>query len=336
MAYMWYAFATIYPVNLAALYPYPATIPIWQSALAAAGLLAITAWVFLRIRTQPYLFVGWCWFIGTLVPVIGLVQIGSPPHSDRYMYLPAIGVFLMAAWAVEHWARVRTGWTRAIVALVLVDVVIAAVLTSRQVAHWKNDVTLWQHAVAVTDDNYRAQTNLGFALATAGDRPRALDAYTEAIRLNPRYPNAHNYLGLLWADAGEHDRAAVEYEAALALSPRFVEAHNNLGLTRAAQDRMPQAIAAFETARRLNPSFAAARSNLGIAYAREGQLDRAVAEFSEAVRLSPSSPESRINLATALDAIGRTSEAIAELRIALRVAPDHAAAREMLQQLLKK
>ena len=336
MAYVWYAFATIYPVNLAPLYPYPASIPLWQSAGAAAILLAITVWVSLRVRTHPFLFVGYAWFMGTLVPVIGLVQIGSPPHSDRYMYLPAIGLFVMAAWAVERWARRRPAWTRAIVALAIIDVVIAAGLTSRQVAHWKNDVTLWEHAVAVTRDNYRAQTNFGFALASAGMQPRALDAYQEAIRLNPRYPNAHNYLGLLLADLGDHDRAASEYQAALALAPGFVEAHNNLGLTRAAQNRIPAAIAAFEQARRLNPSFAEARSNLGIAYAQQGEIDRAIVEFEEAVRLKPASPESRMNLATALAEAGRTSDAIAALRATLRLAPAHAEASKLLRQLEQK
>jgi len=322
IAYMWYVANTIWPSNLAALYPYPSSIPLWQTVGAVVVLTGISVWTIRHLRTQPYLFVGWAWFVGTLVPVIGLVQAGSQPYADRFMYVPAIGLFVMAAWSANRWASARPGSAWRVGTIGIVVVLASAVVTFRQVAHWKDSVTLWEHAVAVTQDNYRAQTNLGFALAEAGSATRAQAAYREALRINPEYPNAHNYLGALLADRGEHDRAAMEFEAAIRLRPRFPEAHNNLGLARVEQGRMTEAVAAFQEAIRQDPFFAPARNNLAIAYVRQDQPDKAVVEFAEAVRLQPGSPESHMNLGSALAGAGRPREALAHFETAERLGGD--------------
>jgi len=322
VAYVTYLVDTVLPVYLAPLYPYPSSITWWQSATAVITLAAISVGAFRWRRDKPYLIVGWCWFLVMLVPVIGLVQVGSQSHADRYMYLPAIGLFMMAVWGIREWAASRPAWSRALPALGVAVVIAAAVATYRQVMFWQDSVTLWERTVAVTEDNYRAQTNLGFALAAAGQRSRALAAYSEAIRLNPNYPNAHNYFGTLLADMGDHDRAAAEYEAALAHRPRFAEAQNNLGLTRAAQDRLDDAIAAFTEALRVDPSFAPARNNLAIAYMRQGHPEKAIAEFEEAVRQQPDSAESHANLATALAGAGRKRESLPHFEAAARLGGD--------------
>jgi tetratricopeptide (TPR) repeat protein len=322
IAYVQYLAGTIWPVDLAALYPYPLSIPWWRSAGAALLLLAVSVWVWRMVRSRPYLFTGWFWFLGTLVPVIGFIQAGSQPYADRFMYVPAIGLFVMAAWTVTEWTEARPDWRRPAAALAVVVVLASAVVTWRQVAHWKDSVTLWEHAVAVTGDNYRAQTNLGFALAEAGQPTRAIAAYREALRINPAYPNAHNYLGVALSRLGDHDQAAAAFEQALRLRPTFTEAHNNLGLSRAAQGRVEDAVNAFAEALRLDPTFVPARNNLAIAHASLGRYDRAIAEFERVVREQPRSAESRINLASALAAAGRPGDALRHFEEADRLGGD--------------
>jgi tetratricopeptide (TPR) repeat protein len=322
VAYVKYVLATIAPWQLAPLYPYPSSIPLWESAGAALVLVAASVAVWKARRTRPYLAVGWAWFLGLLVPVIGIIQVGAQPYADRYTYLPSIGLFVMAAWAAREVAAARPEWTRAFATLGIALAAAAAVLTFRQVGVWKDSVTLWQHAAAVTRGNYRAETNLGYALAEAGQRNAALAAYTEAIRLKPDYPNAHNYLGVLLADMGNHDRAVTEYETALTLRPRFAEARNNLGLSHAALGRLDDAIADFREALRIAPTFAPARNNLAIAYINQDRYDEAIAEFEAAVAAQPGSPESQLNLATALASAGRREDALPHFEAAARLGGD--------------
>jgi len=322
VAYLHYLFTTIWPIHLAPLYPYPASIPLWESLGALAVLVAVSVLALRSFRQRPYVFVGWCWFLGTLVPVNGVVQIGSPLYSDRYMYVPAIGLFLIAVWLAREWAATRPAWTRPVVMAGAAVVIGLAILSYRQVQYWQDNVTLWEHTVAVTGPNYRGQTNLGFALAGAGDKTGALDAYHEALRINPSYPNAHNYLGLVLAEMGRNEEAAAEYEEALRLLPRFAEASNNLGLTRVDQGQFDRAQQAFAAALQVNPSFVQARNNLAITYARQGDYARAIAEFEEVVRQTPSSPEAEMNLASALAEAGRKQEALAHYDRAVRTGGD--------------
>jgi len=324
VAYAHYLSSTFWPLDLAVLYPYPASIPPWRAAGAATLLIIVSAWALRSIRTRPSVLVGWLWFLGTLVPVLGIVQVGSQPYADRFMYIPAIGLFIIVAWEAARWTAARPAWRPWVSAIGAIVVLASAALTYRQTAYWKNDVTLWERDVAVTGDNYRGQTNLGFALAQAGSRGPALAAYREAIRLNPRYPNARNYLGLLLSDMGDHDGAAREFEAALTLLPRFAEARNNLGLTRMAQGRVEDAIAEFDRAVQLNPAFGAAHNNLAIASAQQGNLARAIAGFEAAVRLQPGVAEPHINLAAALTASGRPQEALPHFEAAVRIDPNNA------------
>jgi protein O-mannosyl-transferase len=322
VAYATYLVKTIAPWKLAPLYPYPAAVA-WAQSAGALLLLTIvtTAAVWVR-RTMPFLLVGWCWFLVTLVPVIGLVQVGSQPYADRYTYVPAIGLFVMLAWGAERLASARPSWSRAIAAVCGAAVTAAAVATWHQVGHWKNSVTLWEHAVAVTRDNYRAYSNLGFALAETGQRSRAAAAYEEAIRINPRYADAHNYFGFLLADMGDRERAATEYQAALQLQPRLAQAHNNLGLLRVAQDRLDDAIVEFRATLAIDPGFAPARNNLAIAYMRRARYDLALPEFEEAVRQQPGSAEAHFNLATALARAGRPRDALPHFQAAARAGGD--------------
>ena len=337
VAYVWYLVGTVWPVDLAALYPYPTAIPLWQSLGATLLLIAITVAAVRIVRSRPYVLVGWLWFIGTLVPVIGIVQAGAQPYADRFMYVPAIGLFAIVAFAAKDAIAARPALLRPVGALGIAVLAVFAVMSYRQLTYWKDSVTLWERAVAVTRNNYIAYTNLGFSLAEAGHRSDALGAYQEAIRLKPTYSNAHNYLGVLHAEMGNPDKSASELEEAIRLRPGFAEAHNNLGLARAEQNRLDDAVKSFKEALRLDPKFAPARNNLALAYIRQHRLELAIPELEQALREQPGSAESEMNLATALSDAGRHNDALAHFDSAARLGGDpvrvHSAWGEALMNL---
>ena len=228
IAYAHYLISAIWPSNLAVLYPYPSSIPVWQSLASALSLAAITAAVIRFVRTRPYLFAGWFWFLGMLVPVSGLFQAGAQPYADRFMYVPAVGLFVMVAWAGRDLVAAFPFWRPRVIAAAALVTLACLIATMRAVPHWRNSITLWEQATRATRENYRAHTNLGFALAADGQRTRAIASYQEAIRINPKYPNAHNYLGVAHADLGEHGQAVAAYEIctrASAAVRRSVEQH---------------------------------------------------------------------------------------------------------------
>lgn len=317
IAYATYLLQMVWPVDLAPLYPYPEAMSLLLS-LSAVVLIAVISIVVVRQRVRrPMLLVGWLWFLGTLVPVIGVVQVGAQPYADRYTYLPLTGVFLMIVWGIADVLRTRRARIVAVASALLVLAILAS-LTLRQSARWRDSVTLWTHTVAVTHANYRAHTNLGFALAEAQSSARAEAEYREALRLKPDYPNARNYLGALLNDRGRPAEAETELREAIAVRPGFMEAHNNLGLALAAQGKTAAAISSFAEAVRLAPAFGPARNNLGIALANEGRREEALAEFEASVRYQPRSAEAHLNLAMALIDAGRARDAVGHLEAAAR------------------
>ena len=331
IAYGAYLLKTVWPLGLAPLYPYPESLPFVKVIACVLVLAAITA-VALRLRARhPVVLVGWLWFAGTLVPVIGLVQVGAQPYADRYTYVPLIGVFLMVIWPAADALRSQRGRAAAGLGATALAVVLT-VLTWRQVAHWRDSITLWTHTSNVTDANYRAYTNLGHALDQAASSTRAEAAYRQALQLKPDYANARNYLGALLLDRQRPAEAEVELRAALAVRPRFAEARNSLGLALAAQNRQAEAIREFETALSLAPSFAQARNNLGIALARSGRLTEAIAAFEASLRQQPRSAEVHLNLAVALLDAGRPQAARPHLAAAVEYG--HGILRETAQKLL--
>jgi Flp pilus assembly protein TadD len=334
VAYATYLFQMVWPVDLAPLYPYPESIPL-LSSVGAVGLLAAMTVVVVRERVRrPQLLVGWLWFLGTLVPVVGLVQVGAQPYADRYTYVPLTGAFLMIVWTVADAAARKPARILAGASATLAGAILTT-LTYHQAALWRDSVTLWTHTVAVTDANYRAYTNLGFALAEAESSARAEVAYRDALRLKPDYPNARNYLGALLNDLRRPAEAEVELRAALAVRPRFVEAHNNLGLALAAQGKTQSAIASFSEAVRLAPTFGQARNNLGIVLASEGRSAEALTAFEASVRYQPRSAEAHLNFAVALIDAGRPRDAVPHLESAVQygTGPLKAEATRLLQQI---
>ncbi|HEY8149851.1 MAG TPA: tetratricopeptide repeat protein, partial [Vicinamibacteria bacterium] len=328
LAYVTYAAKAVWPSRLAAIYPYPAPPPSWQ-VLGAIAVLAAASALALRARPRhPYLPVGWFWYLGTLVPVLGLVQVGSQPWADRYTYIPAIGLFLVVAWGtvdlLARWPR-RNLLLAAAAAVVLAG---CAITARKQVGYWRNSVALWEHALEVTAGNHRAESNLAHALARQRRLDEAVAHYVAALRIKPDFAEAHNNLGLVLADQGKVGEAMRHYSEAVRVLPDYLEAHNNFGVALMGEGRNTEAIRHFSEAVRIDPTVAVSHNNLGVAYAHEGRLDAAAREFVEALRLEPGYAEAQTNLAVAHNGLGaalgdqgKAEEAIDHYVQALRLQP---------------
>jgi tetratricopeptide (TPR) repeat protein len=309
VSYAAYLGKIVWPHPLALIYPYRTQIAPLAVAVSAVLLAAITAAaIILRARTA-YLLSGWLWFAGVLVPMIGLVQVGSQSMADRFTYIPAVGVFVMLVWAAGQWLKPRA-------AAVVGAVVIAAfaVTASAQVRYWYDSLTLLRHTVAVTRDNSVAMHNLAFALAAEGRLAEAVPYYRESLRLEPRNPRGYYNLGLALAGLQKQDEAAACFQEAARLYPAYAEAHYSLGATLLQLNRLAPARDELEAALRLQLTteyMAQAHFRLGVIAAYQSDLVRARAEFSDALRLKPGFPEAQANLdkaAALLEGSGRPPE----------------------------
>jgi len=269
VSYVRYLDKTIWPVDLAVFYPYPNSIPLWQAVGAGAVLLGLTALVIVLYR-KPFWAMGWFWYLVTLLPVIGVVQVGSHAMADRYTYIPLIGVFMLVTWGAGeltlHWRYRSAGLSIAAV----VTVLLCLLLTRQQTSYWKDGETLFRHAVAVTQNNAMAYYNWGVALFNQGRYAEATSQFQEALRLRPGDADAHYNCGVALGRQGRLGEAILQLETALKLRPDHAEAHYNLGVALRAQGRLAEAITHFEEAVRLKPGYAEARTNLSIALDRKG------------------------------------------------------------------
>jgi tetratricopeptide (TPR) repeat protein len=260
-----------WPVRLAAFYPLATSMPVFEAFLGALLLIGVTIFAIRAGQRHGYFLVGWLWYVGTLVPAIGLVQVGDQAMADRYTYVPLIGLFLIAAWgAPELVARWQHGKLALSVAAACILLACAA-LAMAQVPHWSDSISLWQHAVDATEDNYLAQNNLGVALTKQGRDDEAFPHYAEALRLHPTLVQAHNSLGLILGRKGRLDEAAQHFAEALRIKPDWAEAHGNLGNALAGQGRVNEAIGQYTEALRLRPDFVAASNNLKFALSKQGK-----------------------------------------------------------------
>jgi tetratricopeptide (TPR) repeat protein len=321
--YQTYISRLFWPRDMAILYPFPESIPFWQVASAAAGLMLVT-WLAIRgAQARPWFLVGWFWFLGTLVPVSGLVQVGSQPFADRFTYIPYTGLFIVLAWGTaEIVARRRLGGVAAVAAVAIVGVL--ATTARAQVQHWRDGVTLWTHALAVTERNYRAHSALGFALSAEGRDAEAVVQYEKALAIQPNYAEALANLGGIRAEQGDLAAATAHLSAALAVDPDFVVALTNLGAVRARQGRFDEARALLGRAREIEPHSALVRNGLGDALALEGRLDEARTELQEAIRLQPGLAVAHRNLGMVQGDRGELDAAIEAFRRALALEPGHA------------
>jgi protein O-mannosyl-transferase len=279
------------PHDLAILYPYPAAgLPAWQVAGSAIVLVGITAGVLWLARRRPYLPVGWFLYLGMLFPVIGLVQVGTQALADRYTYLPSIGIFIMLAWGVADLIGQRR--LLQVAAAAVAGAVLAALLvcTRLQIPYWKDDLALFGHALAVTQNNYVMHSNLGYALQHRGKLDEAIDQCRKSLSIKSDYSQAHGNLACALHAQGKLAEAIVSYRRALELSPNNASTHDNLGSALALQGKFNEAIEEFRQALRLAPDFVGAQDNLAKALLMTGQLAESAKYFRASLRLSPDRP----------------------------------------------
>lgn len=326
ISYVSYIGKVIWPPPMAILYPYPDHIPLWAVGGAALFLACVTFFVIRAVRGWPYLAVGWLWYLGTLVPVIGLVQVGMQAMADRYTYVPLIGLFIMVAWGVPD---VLNGWRYRKVVFALgsgLSLLIFAILAWTQVQWWQNSVTLFEHTLRVTSENFLIRNKLGNALFQKGDIGKAVAHYQEALRINPHFVEAYNNIGNALVHDGDISHAIDYYRKALSQAPDYADAHNNLGFALARQGRIEEAITHYREALRIKPDFAQAQYNLGVALADQGKNQEALVHFGKALGKEPADSDAHNNLGVALARQGKRKEALIEFARALEIDPNFAEA----------
>jgi tetratricopeptide (TPR) repeat protein len=368
LSYVRYLGKLFWPTDLAVFYPHPGYFPLEQVLLAGAVLTGISALAWIQRRRYPFLLMGWLWYLGTLVPVIGLVQVGEQAMADRYLYLPSVGILILTLWGAWELARCPRSLRWGLSVAGAAALVLCLVLTRQQLGYWRDSETLFRHALAVTDNNYTAHNNLGTALDNQGQTDPAIAQFQEALRLKPNnaearynlgnaltrqgrteaaleqfqtsltlkpdYAPAHNNLGNLLASQGQTDAAIRQFQEALRLKPDFTDAHYNLGNALLKQGLTDEAVNQFQVALRFLAGFAPAHYNLGVAFARQGRPDAAISQFQTAIRLQPDYAPAHYNLGVAFNRQGRTDAAISEFQEAIRFQPDYAIAHNSLGFIL--
>jgi Flp pilus assembly protein TadD len=302
VAYARYLGKTLWPQALAIPYPPVGHWPFAMVALAAVLLAALSVGAWWVGRKFPFIAVGWLWFLGTLVPVIGIIQAGDQSLADRYTYFPLVGLFIALVWAA---ADIAPGWhhRRAVLAAAASALLLlCAVATRVQLRCWRDSETLFLHAIEVTRGNYVAHNGLGLHLFKRGKVAEAIAHYEAALQINPLQDDAHSNLGRALADQRRYDEAVAHFETALSLRPDDVKTRNNLGSVLVLQGRHVEAVRQFEEVVRLQPDHAAAHNNLAISCKKLGRISEAIAHYREALRLQPDSLEPLNNLAWMLAA----------------------------------
>ena len=314
LAYVAYVGQMFWPARLAVLYPLQAGgVSLITSMLSLALLAGVSTWVLVRRRRQPYLLTGWVWYLTMLLPVIGLIQVGSQARADRYTYLPQIGLYLLLTWAAaDLWA----GWRhrRVLVGAGAAAILAALMVSARaQAAHWRNSETLWTHTLACTTDNWLAHINLGDDLLKMGRADEATVQFQAALQIHPNSAQAHNNLGSILAQKNETDEAIAHFQKALQIQPQNWQAHGNLARVFFYQlGRADEAVAQCQQALEIRPGLAQAHLTLGDILLQKGQDAGALAHYQKALQTEPDSPAILNNigwiLATSPDANLRNGE----------------------------
>ena len=298
VSYDRYLGKAFWPDNLCVFYPHPGHWPLMTVLAALLGLVVVTGLVLWR--QIPSLMVGWLWFLGTLVPVIGLVQVGGQALADRYVYIPLLGLLILVVWGACELAR---PWRHHAVALSLAGGAVLSlcfVLTRQQLGYWQDNETLYRHALAVTENNFLAHHNLGIALYRKGQIEEAIGQYQEAILVQPANAVAHYDLATALAVQGRTGDAIVEFQESIRLQPDNAEAHENLGTALGRSGQTDEAISEYREAVKLKPGDPGFRYDLGAALGMTGKIDEAIVEFQEAIHLKPDFTLAKLNLAHAM------------------------------------
>ena len=360
VSYVVYLRQFFWPVGLAVFYPRPESVPAWQVVVAFFVLAVFSAVALMSWRRQPAVLVGWFWYLGMLLPTIGLVAIGDHVRADRYTYLPHIGLCIALVWGVRSGMerllhnRDPQRWLCSGGGMLLVSAFMACAW--RQTSYWQNSERLWNHALACGYESSLAHSNLGTALATSGRTDEAIAQFGKALDVNPDYAAAYFNLGLALGGRGQVDAAIAQYRQALEKqpyspkptttsaspwpasdrprrpspitarpwrsSPTSCQAHNSLGQALAGRGQVNEAIDHYRQAIEIEPDDVQAHNNLGITLADRGQVNEAVALFRRALEIRPGDVDAHNNLGLALAGRGEIDDAIAHFRKALEIKPD--------------
>ena len=333
VSYAKYLLLTFWPNDLAVYYPLaPGGIPGWQIVGAAFLLIGITAFCFLQRKIRPYLIVGWLWFLGTLVPVIGLVQVGGQTMADRYFYIPSIGLFVALVFGladlVKSW-RVAPSLCGGISAAALL---ILATLTNVQIQRWHDSFTLFEHTLSVTPPNLRIEHNLGVALGASNRFDEAATHFEKALQIDPNFYDGLVAMSVTRSHQGRMPEAIEYFQAAIRLQPDTPKAHVQLAHALWEQNRDQEALEEMRRALQSAPGDADIRGDFGLALAMVGRLPEAIEQLHEALRLNPNSAENHNNLGLTLLASGKARESIPEFEAALRLKPELKGAADNLRR----
>ena len=335
-AYFDYVGRLFWPMRLAAMYPHPGeSLQAWQIAVAAIFMIAVTLLV-LRFRQKRYMVVGWLWFLGALVPMIGLVQVGQQATADRYMYLPMIGLLLMLTWGLSDWANNHRLRMVGLGVLAVLAVAALGAVTYRQVGYWHDSETLWTHAAAVTKNNYVAHINLGETFLNQERTEEAAENFRAALRIRPNEASAHLNLGTCERRQKNFQAALQEDQAVLRLtSDKGLRAYAlvNMGSDYRLLKDYDRAKESYEAGLQVDPEAARALVGLGVIAEKRGQFDEAVRDYSRAVGLEPSDV-GYLLLAQALEKSGLTSDSRAAFESGRRISPDFERAQEVVRAMM--
>ncbi|MBZ5637179.1 MAG: tetratricopeptide repeat protein [Acidobacteriia bacterium] len=332
-----YLVKTVRPTGLAVFYPHPReALPAWQIVAAVAFLLLVTSAAVRLRRTRPYLLFGWLWYLGTLLPVIGLVQVGEHAMADRYTYVPLVGVFVAVVWGIHDASeslsrRLSVGrrdapprGPRVAAAVGIVAIVGCIVLTRAEVRRWRDGETLFTRALEVTRDNYVAHLQLGGVRIRQGRLDEAENHYREALRTDPDRSLALLGVGTVLFRRGEVPEAIEQFRLSLRIDPMHAGTHVDLGVALKRMGRTEEAMAQFREAVRLDPDLSSAHAELGVALAEAGRLDEGVEQLRDALRLEAASlvrADIECNWGTVLAARALYHEAASHFSEAIRLDP---------------
>jgi len=324
----------IWPRRLAVFYPHPGGGLSITSVTVCGFLLVLISicFIFLARRHRFFAF-GWLWYLGTLVPVIGLVQVGAQAMADRYTYMTLTGLFIIIAWSAKEFVPER--WCRISALLAVVILIACSVTTWRQLRYWKNTQTLFEHTLAVTENNYMTLSNYASYLIGVGRFDEAIERSIESLKIAPNYADAHNNLGLALMNSGKASAAIEQFSLAVKYKPDFTPAYNSLAITLYKQGRNEEAIGYFKQVLKLEPNFAEARLNFGSALLQVGSTKQAIEQFRLAVKYKPDYQQAYFNLAIATETQGRPEEAVSYYKQALKIEPNYVEARLNLAKTLR-
>ena len=340
VSYLVYLEKMMWPKDFSVFYPYPfGESYMWKGLVSGFVLTGITIIILRLIKKAPYLSVGWLWYLGTLIPTIGLVQVGQQAMADRYAYVPLIGIFIIIAWGLPDLLQNYSFRKKLLSVLSGIFFSVLITLTSVQLQYWENSVKLFEHAIEVTDKKYPSfvgiYNNLGVVLNQKMKFEEAVVPLKSAVKLQPTYPEAHNNLGNALSGLNRFQEANISYKEALRLKPDYPEAHNNLAnsLSKKRED-LEEAIFHYKKAIQLKPEFYEAHFNLGVTLNKWNDSDQAIGHLQEAIRLEPNLPESHLALGNILSQKKKFKPAIDHLETIIKMDPNNAIAHNSLGSAL--